>query len=184
MAGTVGIDVESSRSGRHKPTSVCVSRERLDYLASCEKFDQSIYILWRQKLSDGTTPQIPQNHGLPVYSVYGVRAELKMRDIDRLGCGVTGIVQALYGTGVQVIPIRSEKWSFNAAMGKPEEKIDLPGDVMAQVCENPRACAGSHPMATRTREASRAGSLRGGVGSGSNGDTSVAQGNPFSKPGS
>jgi hypothetical protein len=42
----------------------------------------------------------------------------------------------------------------------------------------------SHPMATRTQEANRAGGLRGVVGSGSNGDTCVAQGNPSSKPGS
>jgi hypothetical protein len=100
---------------------VCVSRERLDYLASCEKFNQSICILWRPKLSDGSTPKIPQDHGMPVYSVHGVRAELKMRDIDRLGCGVTGIVQALYGTGVHVIPTQSERCSFNSVMGKPED---------------------------------------------------------------
>jgi hypothetical protein len=63
---------------------VCASRERLDYLASCEKANQSVRVLWRQKLSEGTTPQIPQDQGLPVYSIYGVRAELKMRDIEKL----------------------------------------------------------------------------------------------------
>jgi hypothetical protein len=76
---------------------VCVSRERLDYLASCEKFNRSTRIMWRQKLSDGSTPQIPQDHRLPVCTVYGVRAELKMRDVERLGCEPKGIVQALYG---------------------------------------------------------------------------------------
>jgi hypothetical protein len=110
----------------------CVSRERLDYLASCEKVNQSVQIMWRQKLSDGSTPQIPQDHGLPVHSIYGVRAELKMRDIDRLGCGVIGIVHALYGEDTVVIPIRSQKWSFNAVMGKPGENVDGPDDAMSQ----------------------------------------------------
>jgi hypothetical protein len=41
-----------------------------------------------------------------------------------------------------------------------------------------------HPMVTRSRDASRAGCLRPAVGSGSNGDTCVANGNPSSKPGS
>jgi hypothetical protein len=107
----------------------CVSRERLHYLASCEKVNQSVRVLWRQTLSDGTTPQIPRDHRLPVYSVYGTRAELKMRDIERLGWRVKGIVQALYGASLEVIPIQSQKWSFNAAMGRPEEKIDLPDEV-------------------------------------------------------
>jgi hypothetical protein len=40
------------------------------------------------------------------------------------------------------------------------------------------------PKPMETRSASRAGGLRGVVGSGSNGDTCVAQGNPSSKPGS
>jgi hypothetical protein len=93
--------------------------------------------MWGQKLSDGSTPQIPQDHGLPVYSVYGARAELKMRNIDRLGCGVKGIVQALYGADLEVAPIQSQKCSFNAAMGKPEEKFEVPADVMAQVQGNP-----------------------------------------------
>jgi hypothetical protein len=68
-----------------------------------------------------------------VYSVYGVRAELKMRDIDRLGCGVIGIVQALYGTGVAVVSIQSQKSLFNAAMGKPGEELEIPDDVVARV---------------------------------------------------
>jgi hypothetical protein len=44
----------------------------------------------------------------------------------------------------------------------------------------------SKPMETRakTKEASRAGGLRGVVGSGPNGDTRVSRGNPASKPGS
>jgi hypothetical protein len=49
--------------------------------------------------------------------------------------------------------------------------------------ESPEAKV-SHPMVTRTRKASRAGGLRGVVGSGSNEDTCVASGNPSSKPGS
>jgi hypothetical protein len=50
---------------------------------------------------------------------------------------------------------------------------------------SPRAPAekATHPMETRQR-ASRAGGLRGVAGSGSNGHTRVAQGNPSSKPGS
>jgi hypothetical protein len=97
----------------------CVSRERLDYLASCEKVNQSVQVLWRQKLSDGTTPQIPQDHGLPVYPVYGTRAELKMRNIEKLGFGVQGIVQILYVMGLTIIPIQSQRWSLNAVMWRP-----------------------------------------------------------------
>jgi hypothetical protein len=111
----------------------CVSRERLEYLASCEKFNQTVRITWRQKLADGSIPQTPQEHGLPVYPICGARAELKMRDIDHLGCGVSGIVQALCGTGVAVVPIQSQKWSLNAAMGNPGENLVLPDEVGAQV---------------------------------------------------
>jgi hypothetical protein len=49
---------------------------------------------------------------------------------------------------------------------------------------DPHPMVDYHPMVTRSSEASRAGSLRGVVGSGSNGDRCVAQGNPSSKPGS
>jgi hypothetical protein len=96
-----------------------VSRERLDYLVSCEKFNQSICILWRQNLANGELPQIPQDHELPVYSIYGSKAELKMRQIERLGIGVNGIVQRLHGTDIQVIPNgaqrhRTHAWSSEA----------------------------------------------------------------------
>jgi hypothetical protein len=81
-------------------------------------------------------PQIPQDHGLPVYSVYGSKAELKMRQIEKLGIGVKGIVQELYGMDFEVIPLQSCKWSFNAMMGRPGENIAVPGDVAAQIQEN------------------------------------------------
>jgi hypothetical protein len=76
------------------PTSV--SRERLYYIAICEKVNQTVHILWRHKLPDGTLPRIPQDHGLPVDTIYCGKEELRMRDIERLGCGVTGIVRTLY----------------------------------------------------------------------------------------
>jgi hypothetical protein len=120
----------------------CVSHERLDYMLSCETVNQSVHIMWRQKLPDGSTPRIPQDHGLPVYTVYGVRAELKMRDIERLGCGVAGIVQALYGGGLEVVQVPSQKWSFNAAMGKPGEYIGAPDEVVAEIQGNPTGIPG------------------------------------------
>jgi hypothetical protein len=107
-----------------------VSRDRLEYAVSCEKVNQSISVRWRQKLADGSTPLIPREHGFPTYTVYGKRAELKMRGIEG---GVTEIVQALYGTGITVVPIKSQKWTFDAAMGAPEENIEIPDEVAAQV---------------------------------------------------
>jgi hypothetical protein len=60
-----------------------------------------------------------------------------MRDIERLGCGVAGIVQALYWGGLEVGQISSQKLSFNAAMGKPGEDISVPDEVMAEIQGNP-----------------------------------------------
>jgi hypothetical protein len=59
-----------------------------------------------------------------------------MRQIERLGIGAKGIVQNLYGTGFEVIPLQSRKWSFNAMMGRPGEDIAVPDEVAAQIQEN------------------------------------------------
>jgi hypothetical protein len=87
-------------------------------------------------LANGETPQIPQDHGLSVYSGYEARAELKMRSIERLGYGISEIVEGLYGTGLDVIPVQSCKWSFSAMMGRPEEIAEVPGDVAARIQED------------------------------------------------
>jgi hypothetical protein len=93
-------------------------------------------------LANGDTPQIPQDHGAPVYSVYGSKVELKMRQIEKLGIGVEGIVHELYGTDYAVIPLQSSKLSFNAMTGKPEEIINVPEDVAARIQENAPAVPG------------------------------------------
>jgi hypothetical protein len=67
--------------------------------------------------------------------VYGSRAELKIRQIERVGIGIKGIVQVLYGTDFEVIPLQSCKWSFNAMIGRTGENIEVPGEVAAQVVE-------------------------------------------------
>jgi hypothetical protein len=80
-------------------------------------------------------PPIPQEHGLPVYTVYGAHATLKLRQIEKLGMGVKEIVQSLYGDEMNVWPLQSRNWSFNAVMSRGEETVDLPGEVAVQVLE-------------------------------------------------
>jgi hypothetical protein len=109
-----------------------VSHQRLDYVAICEKVNQSVHILWRHKLADGTRPRIPQDHGLPVYTIYGAKAELRVRDIERLGCGITGIVRTLYNGEMEMAQIPSSRWSFNAAMRRYGEEVKVPDEVLAK----------------------------------------------------
>jgi hypothetical protein len=106
-----------------------VSQTRLEYLASCEKVNPSIRIIWRKKSQDGSTSQTPEDHGLPVTMVYGSRSEIKMRDIERLGCGVEGIIRTLYNGTMEVVRLTSQKWSYNVAMGRPGEEITLPEEI-------------------------------------------------------
>jgi hypothetical protein len=82
----------------------CMSTERTAHSATCEKFNQSIMILWRQLPPDKTMPSIPQDHGLPVCTVYGAYATLKMRGFQSLGMGVKEIVQSFYTEGMVVEP--------------------------------------------------------------------------------
>jgi hypothetical protein len=53
-----------------------VGCERLDYLASCEKVNQSIRILWKRGHKS------VEDHGLPVHSIFGSNVEIKLRDIE------------------------------------------------------------------------------------------------------
>jgi hypothetical protein len=46
-----------------------VSRERLDYLASCEKVNQSVHVTWREKSQDGSTQRVPEDHGCGVEGI-------------------------------------------------------------------------------------------------------------------
>jgi hypothetical protein len=109
---------------------VSVSRERLDYLASCEKVNQSIRILWRRGRKSA------EDHGLPVYSICGTKAEIKLRDIERLGCGVEGIMTTLYNGQMTVIMVPSQEFVYNAVMGRPGEQIVPPMDVTAKLVES------------------------------------------------
>jgi hypothetical protein len=92
-----------------------------DYSATCEKFNQTIMILWRQKLPDQTMPSIPQDHGLPVCTVYGAYATLKLRGFQRLGLGVKEIVESFYGEGMKVERTQSRNWSYDASMRREGE---------------------------------------------------------------
>jgi hypothetical protein len=68
-----------------------------------------------------------------VYPVYGSRAELKMRRIEKLGIDIQEIVQKLYGTNCTVHPLHSCKWSFNAMMGRLVENVGVPEDVAEKI---------------------------------------------------
>jgi hypothetical protein len=68
-----------------------VSRVRLDYLMGCETTNQSARILWRKKAS-----RIPEDHGLQVFTVYGVR----------------GVIRTLYNGTMEVIQLPGQKWSY------------------------------------------------------------------------
>jgi hypothetical protein len=112
-----------------------MSQKREDYSASCEKFNQSITILWRQLLPGNVMPSIPQDHGLPVCTVYGAKATLKLRGFQGLGMGVKEIVQGLYGTGMEVQPTQSRNWSWNAVMARGGEEPKLSQEVAVQLQE-------------------------------------------------
>jgi hypothetical protein len=66
-----------------------------------------------------------------VYTIYGARAELRLRDIERLGCGPAGIVRTLYNGTSELVQLSSQKWSYNAAMGGLGEEITLPAEIVS-----------------------------------------------------
>jgi hypothetical protein len=113
----------------------CMSQNLDDYSAVCEKFNQSIRILWRQRLSDESMPSIPEDHGAPVCTVYGTKATLKMRGIQNTGLVAKELVQTMYGDGMDARPIQSRNWSYNAAMMREGETPVLAEDVAVQVWE-------------------------------------------------
>jgi hypothetical protein len=113
----------------------CMSQNLEDYTASCEKFNQSVQILWRQKLAAGSLPSIPEDHGLPVCTVHGAKATLKMRGFQSTNLGVKEIVQAMYGTCMEVQVVASRNWSYNAAMMRERETPTLSEEVAVQVLE-------------------------------------------------
>jgi hypothetical protein len=121
-----------------------MSSVRTDYSASREKFNQSIRLLWRQKLPDETLPPIPQDHGLPVCTVYGAYATLKMRGFQNLRMGVKEIAQSFYGTGMEVDPTQSRNWSYNAVMRRGDEEPVRSEEVAVQIStlENPPVVPG------------------------------------------
>jgi hypothetical protein len=109
-----------------------VSRNREHYAAICEKVNQSIKVLWRQKLDDGTLPRIPQDQGLPTYTIYGTQAEIKLRDLERVECGIKGILDTLYAGRMAVAKIDGTQWTLNAEMAKEGEAPIVPPEVMLQ----------------------------------------------------
>jgi hypothetical protein len=129
-----------------------ISGNRLDYRVSCEKSDQSIHVLWRQKLENEELTGIPQDHGLPVCSVYGKKKVIRMRHIDRIGLGVQGIVHNLYGPDMQIFPLQSNKWSFNAVMGRSGKDIGIPEDVAAEIQENAPEAVGFNEAVRESTE--------------------------------
>jgi hypothetical protein len=84
-----------------------VSRDRENYSATCEKFNQSIVIVWRKVLEGNVMPSIPQE-----------------------------IVQGIYGAGMDVQPTQSRNWSYNAVMKRGEEVPVLSDEVSVQSQEN------------------------------------------------
>jgi hypothetical protein len=96
-------------------------------------------ILWRQKLPNEVMPPIPQDHGLPVCTVYGAYATLKIRGFQALGMGVKEIVQSFYGEGMEVEPTQSRNWSYNAVMKRGKEVPVRSEEVAVQIStmENP-----------------------------------------------
>jgi hypothetical protein len=89
-----------------------VSRDRSHCAAICQKVNQSIQVFWRQKLADGTQPKISEDQGLPTITAYGAKAELRLRDIDRIECGVEWIVRAPYREDMTVLTIPSTQWAY------------------------------------------------------------------------
>lgn len=99
-----------------------VKRKRNLCNAICQNVDESIHIVSRQKLDDGSQPEIPEDPTLPPIVVYGSKAELRMSNIDNVKCGLDGILQALYGPQTQVTKIPSTQWAYNAVMARPGEE--------------------------------------------------------------
>jgi hypothetical protein len=64
--------------------------------------------------------------------IYGAKAEVKVRDIERLGCRITGIVTILYNGEMPMAQIPSPKWQFNTAMKRQGEEVSVPDKVLAK----------------------------------------------------
>jgi hypothetical protein len=110
-------------------------------------------ILWRQLLPDKTMPSTPQDHGLPVCTVYGAYAILKMRGFQSLGMGVKEIVPSFYGEGMEIEPTQSRNWSYNAMMRRGDEEPARSEEVAVRLLEQ-------RPLAAGFNEALRESSMR------------------------
>jgi hypothetical protein len=95
-----------------------VARKREHYAAICEKVNQSIQVLWRQKLDNGLLPRIPQDQGLPVYTIYGSQAVIRLRNVERVPSGVEVILTTLYAGQMCAAKIEGNQWAFNAEMAR------------------------------------------------------------------
>jgi hypothetical protein len=99
-----------------------IFRERESYEAICQKENQSIHVLWRQRLLDKSRPAIREDPGLPPIVLYGAKAELRLRKTEGIPGGLESIVFALYGPRMTIEKIPSTQWAYNAATASPGEQ--------------------------------------------------------------
>jgi hypothetical protein len=99
-----------------------ILRERRAREAICQKENQSLHIVWRHKLLDGTYPRIPEDAGMPPIVIYGEKAELRLRNTESIPGGWEGIVHICYGPEMNVVRIPSTQGAYNAAMARPGER--------------------------------------------------------------
>jgi hypothetical protein len=77
-------------------------------------------------------PRIPQDQGLPSYTIYGARAEIKLRDTEMVECGVEGIPETLYAGKMTLAKIEWIQWAFNAEMAREVEAPLVPLEATLQ----------------------------------------------------
>jgi hypothetical protein len=84
-----------------------LQRDRACYTPICNKFNQSIHVLWRQKLQDWSMPQMPEDPKTLLIIIYGAKVEMKPRGIENVRCGLEGIVHQLCGPEMTLVKIAS-----------------------------------------------------------------------------
>jgi hypothetical protein len=97
-------------------------RDRACYTPICNKANQSIHVLWRQKLQDESMPQIPEDLKTPPIVIYGAKVEMKLREIENMRCGLKEMIHQLCGPEMTLVKITSREWAYNEVMGRPGEE--------------------------------------------------------------
>jgi hypothetical protein len=90
--------------GAQMPKSIL--RGRRAYEAIYQKENQSMHVIWRQRLMDGTYLKIPEDAGMPSIVIYGEKAELRLRNTESI-------------PGMDIVRIPSAQWAYDAAMARP-----------------------------------------------------------------